>query len=149
MKLAPLILATGAAAILAGTATATAASTPSCSLASTKRVKAALGITVGSATVTRNGPVTVCLFMSTPALLVRFETKETPALYSYGRKGFSQHHEPTKTVTGLGTSAYSASLAGGKSNTIIVLKGTVELLITGAEPLHKLEALAKLILPSL
>jgi hypothetical protein len=148
MKLVPLVLAISAAAVLAGTGEAAAVSGPSCSLASPKLVKSALGITVKAPIVTRNGPVTVCLFTSTPSLLVRFETNETAAMFAAGRKGFSQHGEPTKTVNGLGTEAYSSSM-GSRSNTIVVLKGTVELLITGAEPLTKQEALAKLLLPSL
>ena len=149
MKLVPLILATGAAAVIVSTATAGAATGPSCALASAKRVKSAVGISVGSPTVTRNGPVTVCLFASTPTLLVRFETNASASLFAVGRKSFTSHGEPTKTVHGLGTAAYSSSIAGGKSNTIVVLKNTTELLVTGPEPLAKLVALAKLILPSL
>jgi hypothetical protein len=120
---------------------------PSCNLASAKKVKSALGITVGAPLVTRNGPVTVCQFESKTALLVRFETSETAALFAFGRKSFAQHGAPTKPVSGLGTTAYSSSLAG--SNTIVVLKGKTELLITSTESLAKVEALAKLILPSL
>ena len=149
MKLVPLVLAIGAAAVLASTGTAAAGSGPSCNLASAKSVKSALGITVRSPSVTKNGPVTVCLFTSTPPLLVRFETNETASLFAFGRKSFGQHGEPTKTVNGLGTQAYSSTLAGGKSNTIVVLKNKTELLITANEPLAKLEALAKLILPSM
>ena len=149
MKLVPLVLAAGAAAALASTGTAAAVSGPSCNLASAKSVKSALGITVGSPLVTRNATVTVCLFSGTPPLLVRFETNETASLFAVGRKSFGQHGEPTKTVNGLGTKAYSSTLAGGKSNTIVVLKNKTELLITANEPLAKLEALAKLILPSL
>ncbi len=149
MKLAPLILATGAAAVLASTGAAAAASGPSCGLASATRVKSAVGITVGSPSVTKNGPVTVCEFAGPPPLLVRFQTGETASMFAAGRKSFTQHREPTKTVSGLGTAAYSSSIAGGKANTIIVLKNTTELLITASEPLAKLESLAKLILPSL
>ena len=148
MKLVPLVLATGAAAVLASTGTAAAVSGPSCSLASAKRVKSAVGLTVASPSVTKNGPVTVCLFTSTPVLLVRFETNETASMFAVGRKGFGQHGEPTKTVNGLGTEAYSSSI-GSTSNTIVVLESKTELLITANEPLAKLVALAKLILPSL
>ena len=148
MKLVPLVLATGAAAVLASTATAAAVSGPSCNLASAKSVKSALGITVGSPSVTKNATVTVCLFATTSGLLVRFETNETASLFALGRKSFGQHGEPTKTVNGLGTKAYS-SIFKGKTNTIVVLKDKTELLITANEPLAKLEALAKLILPSL
>jgi hypothetical protein len=149
MKLVPLVLATGAAAVLAGSGTAAAASGLSCNLASAKSVKSALGITVGPPSVTKNSTVTVCLFDTKVGLLVRFETNETASLFALGRKGFGAHGEPTKTVSGLGTQAYSSTFAGGKSNTIVVLKNATELLITSSEPLPKLEALAKLILPSL
>lgn len=148
MKLVPLVLATGAAAVLASTATAAAVSGPSCNLASAKSVKSALGITVGSPSVTKNGPVTVCEFASTSPLLVRFETNESASMFAAGQKSFTQHGQPTKTVNGLGTKAYSSTFAG-KTNTIVVLKNKTELLITANEPLAKLEALAKLILPSL
>lgn len=147
MKLGPLILAAGAAGVLAGAGTAAAAAGPSCNLASPARVKSALGLTVKSPSVTRNGPVTVCLFASAPPLLVRFETNETAALFAIGRKSFAQHSEPTKTVSGLGSQAYSSSI--GSTNTIVALTNKTELLITGNEPLAKLVALAKLILPSL
>lgn len=125
----------------------TQSAAPSCSLASPKKVKSALGLTVGAPVVTKNGPVTVCLFMTTPALLVRFQIHETAALFAFGRKGFDQHGEPTKTVSGLGTKAYSAS--AGKSSTIVVLQNKTELLVTGTSPLPKLVTLAKLILPTL
>jgi hypothetical protein len=148
MKLVPLVLATGAAVALASTGTAAAVSGPSCNLASAKSVKSALGITVGSPSVTKNGPVTVCEFASTSPLLVRFETNESASMFAAGQKSFTQHGQPTKTVNGLGTKAYS-SIFKGKTNTIVVLKDKTELLITANEPLAKLEALAKLILPSL
>jgi len=149
MKLVPLVLATGAVAVLASAGSAAAVSGPSCNLASPKSVKSALGITVGAPSVTKNATVTVCEFATTAGLLVRFETNETPSLFAFGRKSFAKHGEPTKTVNGLGTQAYSSTFAGGKSNTIVVLKNKTELLITGSEPPAKLEALAKLILPSL
>ena len=101
----------------------------------------------GAPLVTRNGPVTVCQFMSKPALLVRFETNETTSLFAAGRKGFVQHGAPTKPVGGLGTTAYSSTFGG--ASTIVVLQDKTELLITGSSPLPKLETLAKLILPSL
>jgi hypothetical protein len=149
MKLIPLVLAAGAVAVLASATTAAAVSGPSCALASPTSVKSALGITVGAPSVTKNATVTICEFATAAGLLVRFETSETPSLFAIGRNSFAKHGEPTKTVSGLGTQAYSSTFAGGKSNTIVVLKNTTELLITSSEPLAKLEALAKLILPSL
>jgi hypothetical protein len=123
------------------------AATPPCSLASASRVKSALGITVAAPQVTKNGPVTVCQFITASALLVRFQTSETTALYTFGRQSFGKHGVSTKTVSGLGTSAYSARI--GELHTLVVLQGKTELLVQGKTPLPKLEALAKLILPTL
>jgi hypothetical protein len=122
---------------------------PPCSIASAKRVKSALGVTiVGPPSVTTNGPVTVCQFRTANSgLLVRFETHASQSLFAFGRKSFGQHGAPTKTVSGIGTKAYSSSLQG--SNTLVVLKNTTELLVTSSISLTKLEALARLILPSL
>jgi len=147
MKLVPLVLATVA--VLATAGTAAAVSGPSCNLASPKSGKSALGITVGAPSVTKNASVTVCQFATAAGLIVRFETSETPSLFAFGRKSFAKQGEPTKTVSGLGTEAYSATSADGKSNAIVLLKNKTELLIASSEPLAKLEALAKLILPSL
>lgn len=122
-------------------------SSPSCNLASAKRVKSALGITVASPTVTKNRTVTVCQFRSKTGLLVRFQTDESASLFAVGRKSFEKHGEPTKTVNGLGTKAYSASVGG--FTTIVVLKDSTELLITANVPRAKIVALAKLILPLL
>jgi hypothetical protein len=124
------------------------AASPTCKLASSAKVKSALGFTVPAALVTKNGPVTVCQFESSTDLLVRFETSETAPLFAFGRKSFTQHGYPTTAVNGLGTKAYS-SRAGAKTITLVVLQGKTELLITALAPLAKIEALARLILPSL
>jgi hypothetical protein len=140
----------GALVAIAGVTVATpahAAAGPSCNVASAKKIKAAIGITVGSASVTRNGPVTVCQFRTATGLLVRFQTSETASMYAFGRKSFGQHGAPTKTVAGIGTKAYSSSFQG--ANTIVVLQNTTELLVTSSVSLAKIEALARLILPSL
>jgi hypothetical protein len=119
----------------------------SCSLASATRVRSALGITVGPAQVTRNGPVTVCQFRSGTGLLVRFQTSVSASRFASGRKSFGQQGVSTKTIDGVGSKAYSSSIQG--TNTIVVLQKTTELLITANAPQTKLVALAKLILPSL
>ena len=96
---------------------------------------------------TKNRTVTVCQFTSKSGLLVRFETNESASLFAAGRKSFEKHGEATKTVSGLGTKAYS-SAAGGMA-TIVVLKNNTEVLVTAKVSLAKVVALAKLILPSL
>src|SRR5471030_2562926 len=99
MKFVPLVLATGAAAALASTGSAAAASGPSCNLVSAKSVKSALGLKVGSPSVTENGPVTVCEFASTAPLLVRFQRNESASMFAAGQKSFTQHKQPTKAIT--------------------------------------------------
>jgi hypothetical protein len=141
-------VAIGAVIALAGSAgAASALAAPSCSLASPAKVRSALGVSVGSPMVTKNKTVTICQFSTGSGLMVRFETSETAPLFAFGKKSFAQHGAPTKAVSGIGSKAYSASVSG--TNTLVVLKGTTELLVLGHVPLGKLEALAKLLLPSL
>jgi hypothetical protein len=140
----------GAPSALAGKATLrdnAHSSGPACDLASPARVKSALGLTVASPSLTKNATVTVCQFTTASGLLVRFETNESASLFALGRNGFQQHGEATKTVSGIGTEAYSSSFGG--TNTIVVLKNKTELLVTSGVSLAKVVALAKLILPSL
>jgi hypothetical protein len=118
-----------------------------CSLASAAKVRSALGMTVGAAQATRNGPVTVCQFMSGTGLLVRFQTSVSASRFASGRKSFGKQGVSTKTIAGVGSNAYFASIHG--TNTLVVLERTTELLITANAPQAKLTALAKLILPSL
>lgn len=120
---------------------------PSCSLASAKAVKAAFGTTIGAPTVTKNGPVTVCQYASSTLLLVRFETGETAARFAAGRNSFKTHGESTTSVKGVGTGAYSSTIGG--ATTLVVLKGTTELLLTATSSQPKIISLAKLILASL
>jgi hypothetical protein len=125
---------------------------PLCSLASSQRVKSALGITVGPPVATRNATVTVCQFEESVGLLVRFQTNDSASNFAAGQKSFDKHGYPTKTVNGIGTKAYSSSTGKANKmvfNTLVVLQNKTELLITAAEPVAKLDALAKLILPSL
>lgn len=126
---------------------------PSCNIVSLKEISAVLGVRVSKPSVTVNGPVTVCEFGvgGRDSLMVRFATGESRHKFQQARKGFDKNGEPTKTVTGLKLPAYSGVLnfAWGKAeNTLVVLKGSTELLMTSTQfELPKLVALAKKILP--
>lgn len=130
-----------------GPPTVDAAAGSLCSLASAKRVKATIGPVVSTPSSTSNGPVTVCQFTTPAGLLVRFQRNESSAAFAAAKRSFPKHGEPVKSVNGLGSAAYSSTLA--HTNTIVVLQNSTELLIVAAAPLTKVTALAKLILPSL
>ena len=76
----------------------------------------------------------------------------TSASFASARKSFDAHGEPTKTVTGIGTAAFSSTIGAGPyvTNTFVVRKGSNQLLVTaGHVTLAKIELLAKVVLTSL
>ena len=144
-----------------GTATTKAsggssAAAVSCALAPAAQVGAALGITVGAPTPEDNGSVTVCTYQQTGGsgqVIVRFQTGMTPASFSANEAQFTANGETTTPVSGLGDQAYSSTIGGGGSapevNTIVVLKGSNEILITGPASQAQVQSLATALLPKL
>jgi len=128
---------------------------PTCGLVGASAVQRALGLNVNPPTPVVSGPVTVCTYTgtsSTPStVIVRFATDSSTATYEAAKAQFAAHQEPTVDVAGLGKAAYSSTLnaAGLDQNTIVVLKGSTELLISAPAPLAQVEALARQVLPSL
>ena len=128
---------------------------PSCALAPAATVGAALGLPLQAPSVQDNGTVTVCTYAGTgtvPAtVIVRFQTGMDEAAFAAGRAGFDQHQEPTTEVTGLGDAAYSSTLGTGQfqQNTIVVRKGSTELLVSAPAPLPQVEVLARRLLPAI
>jgi hypothetical protein len=146
MKLVLLAVAT-AVAILASAGSA-AARGINCGVATPAKVKAALGVTVSSPYRSNAGPVTVCEYKISAKndLEVRVQTHASAAVFARSRTSLNKLGG-TKTVRGLGSPAYSASFGG--ANTLVVFKHGVLLELIVKEPLGKIEALAKLVLPSL
>lgn len=124
---------------------------PGCDLVTPEEIKAVLGVTVGKPTVGGSASVTMCTYSGDKVLLVRIETGMTSASFSGARQNFDAEGEPTTTYTGLGLPAYTSVLAFNKSslNTLAVLKGGTELLVTGVFPVAKLAALVKKVLPAM
>jgi hypothetical protein len=120
----------------------------SCSQIPSSKVQAMLGAPVGPPQVQKNGPVSVCTYGGT---LVRVETAVTSKQFQFGRKQFGIHGEPTKAVPGLGDAAYSSVIGAGghATDTVVVLKGSTELLVTGETPLQRIETFARSVLPSM
>jgi hypothetical protein len=122
-----------------------------CSAVSPSEVKSTLGIAVGKPRTQTVGPATTCSYPKgtlPSAVIVRFQTGMTAKTFAADRKQFEAHGEKTKTVTGIGSSAYSSTLGSGSFavNTLVVLKGSTEVLVTGPASLAKVTALMKKVL---
>lgn len=145
------VLATGPAAFAKAKAKAHA---PSCGLATPAMVNTALGTNVTAPKVTKQGSVLVCTYPEgalSDKALIRYETGMTAKTFAASESGFTQHGEPVTPATGYGSQAYSSTIGGGDyvTNTLVVLKGRTELLVTASAPLNQVEALASAILPKL
>lgn len=139
---------------LGGSVAQAAAKGPGCGLAPASVVDGVYGAKLTGPTAQTQGPVTVCSFFSVApvvSVLVRFEVNETVAMFEAGRKSFTEHKEPTRTVPGLGRMAFSSVLGSGNTltSTVVVLSGQTELLVTGTGPLAKALSLAKKVLAKL
>jgi hypothetical protein len=120
----------------------------SCTQIPSSKVHEMLGTPAGPAQVQKNGPVSVCTYEGT---IVRVETAVTSKQFQFGRTQFGAHGEPTKSVPGLGDSAYSSVIGAGvnATRTVVVLKGNTELLVTGQTPLQRIETFERSVVPSL
>jgi len=98
-----------------------------------------------------NGPVTICLYSdaagSSP--LVRFQTGQSAAAYTSARARFDANGRPTTDLPGLGDAAYTSAGNAVAAPSVVVLKGTTELLVTSAGSLADCKAVATAILPAL
>ncbi|MGD0321373.1 MAG: hypothetical protein ABSC00_07210 [Acidimicrobiales bacterium] len=135
-----------------GSTTTAAPSTPSCDQAPVSEVGQALGLHLQSPSSQVTGTVTVCTYSGSPGpVTIRFQSGESSSTFEAAEQSFQQHGEPTTDVPGLGDAAYSSTVGSGQfqDNTIVVLKGSVELLITAPVVLDDINALARQILPSI
>jgi hypothetical protein len=124
---------------------------PSCTTVTPAKIKTALGIVVKSPSVTKGGTGTTCMYAPN-SMIVQLGGGFSKASLKTVKASFNQHSEPTTTVTGIGDAAFTSTLGSGKyaTNTIVVDKGSTELLITvPMVSLTKVEALAKAILPAM
>ena len=98
--------------------------------------------------------MTVCTYKSTTqpqSAIVRIETGTNAAAFAASKAQFATEGQTTTPAPGLGDQAYTSTLtAGGITNTtVVVLKGTTSLLVTGSATVPQVEALATQILNSL
>ena len=127
---------------------------PGCALVPPSLVSTVYGASFGPPKAQTSGPVQVCLFLATTpviSVLVRFETDESAAAFNAARKQFDARGEHTVTSPRFGQKAYTVLLGSGRvsTGTVVVLKGSTELLVSGTGSLAKCEALADKVLPKL
>jgi len=125
----------------------------SCAAVTPATIQSTLNQTVGKPSVTK-GAATVCTYKvqgGAGTVLVRFQPGVTKSAFTSAEKQFSSHGEPTTPVAGLGSAAYSSTIGSGTytTNTIVVLKGSNQLLVTAEAPLSSVQALATAILPKM
>jgi hypothetical protein len=123
----------------------------SCALAPASTVNAALGTAMGAPQSDVNGSVTVCTYKSInppQSVIVRIDTSTDASAFVAPKSQFVTQGETT-AVSGLGDQAFSSALSAGSitSGTIVVLKGSATLLVTGSASLAQVEALATRLLP--
>jgi hypothetical protein len=103
---------------------------------------------------TSQPPVLLCTYSdgtNPDSVLIRYQTGVSMADFNTAKQGFNDHGEPTTDISGLGDAAYSSTVPGTTppANTVVVLSGSVEVLITSSATATQMEALAREILPKL
>ena len=125
---------------------------PTCSSVPASLVNEQLGFDVAGPSSQVSGNVTTCTYSGTPAqVTVSFSTGQTPSSFGATRQAYTQSGQTTVTASGLGDEAYSVTKGSGQSqtNTLVVLQGSVQLLVTAPASLDDEGALVRQILPSI
>jgi hypothetical protein len=125
--------------------------TTSCASIPASEVNTDLGTSVGPPSSEIQGSVVVCTYKSSTApqsAIVRIETGTDAAAFVASKAQFATQGQTTPDAPGLGDQAYTSTLtAGGITNsTVVVLKGTTSILVTGSATVPQGEALAARIL---
>jgi hypothetical protein len=142
--------------ITAGAAPVASAATkpPGCAVVPSSLVGTVYGASFGPPKAQTSGPVQVCFFSAVApviTVLVRFQAGESDAAFNAARKQFDARGEHTVASRRFGPQAFTVVLGSGRAETgtVVVLKGSTELLVSGTGSLAKCEALANKVLPKL
>jgi hypothetical protein len=119
-----------------------------CAVAPASLIYSTLGRTVGDPQEQDNGTVTVCTYTGGGTTIVRFDTATDPGSFATEKQGFAPQGMQTVDIAGFGDEAYSAvlSAAGITTNTVVVRKGSVEVLVTSSASIDQEKALAQKLL---
>jgi hypothetical protein len=139
--------ATSPASLAASSPAAAGPSQVSCDLVPATLVNAALGTDLGAPSQSTGGNAIACQFKGAKAgtAEIRIATGDTATAFAAERKTFDSSGQPTKTFAGFGDQAYTSTQhmpTGLPSvNTLVVLKGSVELLVSSTASITAEKAL--------
>jgi hypothetical protein len=108
----------------------------SCDMVPATLVNAALGTDLGAPSQSTGGNAIACQFKGAKAdaVEIRIATGDTAAAFAAERKTFDSSGQPTKTYAGFGDQAFTSTqhmpLGMPSVNTLVALKGSVELLVS-------------------
>jgi hypothetical protein len=131
----------------AGSPAAAGQSQVSCDLVPATLVNTALGTDLGPPSQTTGGNAIACQFKGAKAgtVEIRIATGETAAAFTAERKTFDSSGQSTKTYVDFGNQAYTSTqkmpLGMPSVNTLVTLKGSVELLVSSTASITSEDAL--------
>jgi len=110
-------------------------------------VTATLGVAVANPDETDNGSVTMCSYGG-GTTIVRFDTATNATSFAVEKQGFATQGMTTTDISGFGDEAYSSILSAGgiTTNTVVVRKGSVEVLISSKATIEQEKSLAEKLL---
>jgi hypothetical protein len=127
----------------------------SCAVAPASMVNAALGTSVGDPKEQLVGHGAVCNYAPVAGakgnVIVRIQTDTTRSLFDQGRATSDRNGLPTADLPGFEDAAYTSTIAAGSvtTNTVVALKGTVQVLVSSAATFDKEKALEQQIFAAL
>jgi hypothetical protein len=97
------------------------------------------------------GPVTVCSYLGSNEVIVRYQIGETATQFAADKSAMSKLHQSVSSVSGIGDGAFFASYGSGKatSDTLAVRKGDIAVFITAPAALGAERTLATKLLARL
>ena len=119
----------------------------SCAVAPASMVNAALGTNVGDPQEQLVGHGAVCRYAPVAGakgnVIVRIQTDTTRALFDQGRATSDSSGLPTTNLPGFEDAAYTSTISAGSvtTNTVVALKGTVQILVSSPATFDKEKAL--------
>jgi hypothetical protein len=132
----------------AGSLTPSHAAKPSCDAAPAAMVNAALGTNVKEPTAQNLNTVVVCTYLpvsGSGAVILRIQTDMTNSTFKQARSVSDANGLPTTDLPGLGDQAYTSTLSAGSvvTNTVVALKGTVQILVSSPAKVDAEQAFVK------
>ncbi len=121
-----------------------------CKLVAPSVVATAVSTSMGFPVTLTHGSETQCTYRSktgtNAAVLIRYDTDASEKSFAASEKTFARHNLKLTPIQGLGDKAYYFSLSAGESTTVttvVVVKGSVQILTTGTGTIDDIGAVAR------